>query len=374
MRNNGWSRLIAIALGALPATTVVVEAQQAAVAESGATKPTVRISPVILAEPELETTLRIQVGPDASIPRQTFLRIRGLPQSARLSEGHVVSPGIWAVPLAALDTLRLTAPLASSGRSELNLALVSVDGTVLAEARSSLVVAPAWLLGTAGPRQDTVRSVSPRREDAPPPKDAAVPQPVSSPASPRLAASLTPQAATVPAAPAPAPVASKMEPAIAVPPPPRAVSRPEPAPPALVPPPVPPVLSAQPPAQVPAPAQARLAALPPSAPAAPAPAAKAVPVLSAADRARAEGMVQRGDAFLLQGNMAAARQFFRRGADLGLALAALKLGSTYDPIELSSLTVVGMKPEPKEARFWYERAFELGATEASARLSRLQGR
>ena len=85
-------------------------------------------------------------------------------------------------------------------------------------------------------------------------------------------------------------------------------------------------------------------------------------------------MVERGEALLAQGNMASARQFFRRAADIGLALAALKLGSTYDPIELSALNVVGLQPDPKEARIWYERARELGATEASARISRLQGR
>jgi TPR repeat protein len=85
-------------------------------------------------------------------------------------------------------------------------------------------------------------------------------------------------------------------------------------------------------------------------------------------------MLQRGEGFLAQGNLAAARQFFRRAADLGLALGALRLGATYDPLELSVMPVVGMQPDPKEAQFWYERARELGAVEAGPRISRLQGR
>lgn len=85
-------------------------------------------------------------------------------------------------------------------------------------------------------------------------------------------------------------------------------------------------------------------------------------------------MVQRGDTFLKQANVAAARQFFRRAADIGLALGALRMGSTYDPAEIAAQKMIGLQPDPKEAAQWYERARDLGAPEAGARLSRLQGR
>ncbi len=75
-----------------------------------------------------------------------------------------------------------------------------------------------------------------------------------------------------------------------------------------------------------------------------------------------------------QGNVAAARQFYRRAADIGLATAALKMGATYDPTELAAHSVVGLVGDPKEAGLWYERAHDLGAPEARARLSRLQSR
>ena len=84
-------------------------------------------------------------------------------------------------------------------------------------------------------------------------------------------------------------------------------------------------------------------------------------------------MIRRGETFMSQGNVAAARQFFRRAADLGFAQGALRLGATYDPAEMASLRATGLQADPKEARTWYERARELGATEATSRLSRLAG-
>ena len=139
---------VAIGLLALAAHGAVPEPALAQV--SGESRPAMRVAPVILAEPETETPLAIQIGNDGQLPKQSFVRIRGLPAAAKLSEGHQISPGIWAVPLAALGTLKLTSPLASSGRSEIVITLVDVDGAVLAEVKSALVVAPAWLLANPG--------------------------------------------------------------------------------------------------------------------------------------------------------------------------------------------------------------------------------
>ena len=85
-------------------------------------------------------------------------------------------------------------------------------------------------------------------------------------------------------------------------------------------------------------------------------------------------MVKRGDQFLQQGNIAAARQFYRRAADIGLALGALRLGATYDPVELEAIRHAGLEGDANEARNWYERARALGAPEAASRLSRLERR
>jgi hypothetical protein len=74
------------------------------------------------------------------LPRGSFVRIRGLPTLAALSDGHSIAPGSWAVPLVALNDLKITLPVTAAGRAEIVVTLVAPDGSVLAEARSILVV------------------------------------------------------------------------------------------------------------------------------------------------------------------------------------------------------------------------------------------
>ena len=161
---------------ATSARTALVEVRSAVIEVQGqpTERPAINIGRVILAEPASETALPIQVGPLEAIPRNSFIRIRGLPISAKLSEGHLITPGAWAVPLSSLAKLRLLAPVASSGRTELSVALVHVDGGVLAEAKASLVVAPSWLLGSSGQRPAGQRPPAPgdRRSRAAPPASA----------------------------------------------------------------------------------------------------------------------------------------------------------------------------------------------------------
>ena len=72
-----------------------------------------------------------------------------------------------------------------------------------------------------------------------------------------------------------------------------------------------------------------------------------------------------------RGNIYAARKFFERATEAGLAQSAVALAGTYDPDELAKLDVVGLRPNVDAARKWYERARELGAPEAAERLRRL---
>jgi TPR repeat protein len=95
--------------------------------------------------------------------------------------------------------------------------------------------------------------------------------------------------------------------------------------------------------------------------------------LPAEEQARAERLVVQGDRHLEQGNIGAARLFFQRAAEAGLALAAIRLAATFDPSELARLQAQGVRPDREEARRWYERARELGAPEAEERLARLGG-
>jgi len=97
--------------------------------------------------------------------------------------------------------------------------------------------------------------------------------------------------------------------------------------------------------------------------------------LPAQDKERAERLIVSGDRHLEQGNIGAARMFFQRAAEAGLATGALKMAATYDPAELDRLQVKvqGAIPDRAEARKWYERARALGAPEADDRLARIGG-
>ena len=220
----------------------------------------IKVAPVTRAEAASRLPLQIQVGPQDALAKNSFIRIRGLPATVALSEGHAIAPGAWAVPLAALPGLGLILPAGVEGPSEVAISLVSVEGAVLAEAKTTLIVAPARAR-------------------------AASPEPPSS---------------------------------------------------------VAPVVVA--------------------------------PKLSPAERERALGLHTMGLEQLQRGNVFAARKFFERAADAGLAQGAVAAAGTYDPDELAKLSVVGLQPDVEAARKWYEKARELGAAEAGERLRRLGSR
>jgi hypothetical protein len=90
--------------------------------------------------------------------------------------------------------------------------------------------------------------------------------------------------------------------------------------------------------------------------------------------AQGERMLSKGDQFLAQGNIVIAREYFARAAALGLPIAAFRLAETHDPHERWRFQVHGLKHDPTEAKRWYERAIELGASEAEPKLRRLTSR
>src|SRR6185312_1505990 len=106
-----------------------------------------------------------------AIPKNSFVRIRGLPPAVALSEGHSIAPGSWAVPLAALPSLTIILPVGQQGPSEVAISLVSIEGTVLAEAKTTLVVAvaasrPDDAAAAGAPRVPVPRLTQEQRERA----------------------------------------------------------------------------------------------------------------------------------------------------------------------------------------------------------------
>jgi len=129
----------AAAAGALAA---FLGAAPPALAQSKA-GPAITLAAQIAVEPATQSPLPIAVGPPEAVPRNSFVRLRGLPPMASLSEGHAIAPGAWAVALSALGGLRITLPPEASGRAEIVATLVAVDGTVLAEERTTLTIGAA---------------------------------------------------------------------------------------------------------------------------------------------------------------------------------------------------------------------------------------
>ncbi len=280
-----WAMCMALVAAGLLATAGV------ALAQSSAQKPQVRLAPRVLVEIDVETPLLIQVGPQEALPANSFLQFRGLPESARLNEGHSIAPGIWAVPLRSLSNLTIHVPQGGPGASEFTVRVISVEGAVLAEMKSSMIVAPGYAIGQR-PAEPAARAVQP-------------PAPVAVAPSQSTAA-LPPRAV----APAPAPATAP-------------------------------------------PVQSR------------------APQLSSEEQLRLERFLSLGNRYLANGNIAAAREFYRKAAEGGLADGALLLATTYDPAELEAIKVHGLSADPAEARRWYERARALGAVGIEPRLARL---
>jgi hypothetical protein len=276
---SSWRRAATLVSGAALAMMLVIGGAQWSSAQRR-DAPRIVVAPTIVAEPASQAPLIIQVSPLEGLPDNSFLRLRGFPSSVSLTEGHAIAPGAWAIPLLGLASLKAIVPAGVSGRNEISITLVGVDGRTLAESKTALVIA------------------------APTPPERVQPEP-----KPRVS----------------------------------------------------------PPLAVPGPA-ARAAAPPPG------PAAD--PDISGEERARAERMMAQGSRHLDQGNISAARMFFQRAAEAGLAAAAISMGATYDPAELSrgSSALAGVVANRNEARRWYELARDLGAPDANERLGRLGSR
>jgi hypothetical protein len=254
------------------------------VAAQGRSTPTISIPATIATPSASQVPLQIRVGPTGAIPRHSFVRVRGLPPMAALSEGHAIAPGAWAIPLAALPDLKIMMPAGAVGRSDFVATLVAIDGSVLAAAKSTLVV---------GSTQQGQKA-EPSRVGAPP-EGASILRAGAQPRSPET----------------------------------------------------------------------------PARSGGPAPKAASSQRMTPEDRERAQRFKSMADEEMEQGNISAARLLLERATDLGLPEAAMALGATYDPPELSRLHAHGVVPNRNEARRWYQRASELGAEGAAEQLQRL---
>jgi hypothetical protein len=106
-------------------------------------------------------------------------------------------------------------------------------------------------------------------------------------------------------------------------------------------------------------------------PIAPPPAAAVNPAPDPALSAEvAASLMQRGQDYLKNGDIASARIVFGRLAAAGIADGAFAAGETYDATYLSAHNVVGVGGDEAKARAFYQRAVQLGSAEAAAQLER----
>jgi hypothetical protein len=94
----------------------------------------------------------------------------------------------------------------------------------------------------------------------------------------------------------------------------------------------------------------------------------------ALDPAEVSLLTKQGEQFAEAGDLVTARMLFQRAAEAGDATAATALGATYDPIVLGKLGVVGIDADVVKAGFWYQRAVNLGSSDAKRRLDLLANR
>jgi hypothetical protein len=126
----------------------------------------------ITARAASQVALPIKVAPADALPRNTFVRVRGLPPAVPLSEGYATAPGAWAIPLYALANLQMIVPAGVAGRSELSISLVGEDGTVLADVKTVLIIESQAHAAAPETKAQAAAPDTKARAPAPPPRPA----------------------------------------------------------------------------------------------------------------------------------------------------------------------------------------------------------
>jgi hypothetical protein len=97
----------------------------------------------------------------------------------------------------------------------------------------------------------------------------------------------------------------------------------------------------------------------------------AAPQVRRMDPDELANLMQRAKRFVAAGDLPAARLLLERAADAQEAEAALMLAQTYDPDVVGAQDVRNIIAEPAKARAWYQKAAQLGSTDAQRRLAQL---
>ena len=94
-------------------------------------------------------------------------------------------------------------------------------------------------------------------------------------------------------------------------------------------------------------------------------------ITSRPDDEETSTLIELGQDFLKNGDFLSARLLLQRAAKAGSAAAALSLGETFDPFLIQRLGAIGVQPDIAKAREWYQRAAQLGSNTAAEHLAKL---
>jgi hypothetical protein len=133
--------LLALVCAALIAAAAPASAQSKSGVSSIEVPPEIKVAPAVV------TRLQIKIDLAEGAPPQTMLLVRGLPARVMLSEGRLFGAGVWAVPLTSLGKLEIAPATGTSGTSELSFEVISLDGKVIAGAKSVLSIEPQAAAG-----------------------------------------------------------------------------------------------------------------------------------------------------------------------------------------------------------------------------------
>jgi TPR repeat protein len=110
----------------------------------------------------------------------------------------------------------------------------------------------------------------------------------------------------------------------------------------------------------------------PSAAAPTAAAPAAAPPARKLDADELAALLKRARGLIAVGDIAPARLLLERAADAQEASAAYLLAQTYDPAVLGTQDTRSITPDPAAARTWYQKAAQLGSSDARQRLAQMQ--
>ena len=84
-------------------------------------------------------------------------------------------------------------------------------------------------------------------------------------------------------------------------------------------------------------------------------------------------LLERSEDYMRRGDITSARLMYEDLAAHGSGKGALGMARTYDPKVLQEIMVAGtLRPDIEKARIWYQRALDMGESDAQAHLSALK--